>query len=92
MNRRKFLTALGLAPLVAKAAPFLKLFPEPDADYYRRKRAEAGQGGWVSYKFKYTVMLPPKPRLRMKLSLDKKVDGHNISYRTYVRGEQVLLV
>jgi hypothetical protein len=92
MNRRKFLTALGLAPLVAKAAPLLKLLPESDVDYYRRKRAEAGPGGWVSYKFKYTVTLPPERSSRMMLSRTEEVDGHILSYRTYVRGKQALLV
>jgi hypothetical protein len=66
MNRRKFLTMLGLAPAVAAAAPLLKRIPESDADYYRRMRAQIPEekrddliGGWVSYRFHYTVALPP---------------------------------
>jgi len=101
MNRRRFLSMLGMASAVATNASLLGtlLKAETDADYYRRIRAAIPVekqndlvGGWVSYKFKYTVTMPPKSRLRMRLSPDKKVDGHTISYRTYVRGEQAMLV
>jgi len=100
MNRRKFLSMLGMASAVATNASFLGtlLKTETDADYYRRMRAAIPAekqsdlvGGWVSYKYKYTVSLPPKSRLRMRLSPDKKVDGHTISYRTYVMGEQAVI-
>jgi hypothetical protein len=66
MNRRKFLLMLGMAPVVAKATPLLKLLPESDRDYYRRKYAEVGPGGWVSYRYHMTVTLPPATKMRLR--------------------------
>jgi hypothetical protein len=58
MNRRKFLTFLALAPLAVKAAPLLKLLP---------KLPEPEKGGWVSYRFKYTVTMPPSSTMRLRM-------------------------
>jgi len=76
MNRRKFLTMLGLAPVVAAAAPLLKAIPETDMEYYWRRRMEIPEekrddliGGWVSYRFHYTVSLPPDRSLFSKIPL-----------------------
>ena len=101
MNRRRFLSMLGMASAVATNASLLGtlLKTETDADYYRRMRAAIPVekqkdlvGGWVSYKFKYTVTLPPQQKLRMRLPRTEEIDGHKIAYRTYVRGEQAILV
>jgi hypothetical protein len=60
LNRRKFLACLGIgAAIVAAPTSLFKLLPESDRDYYWRKHEEAGPGGWVSYRVKYTVTLPP---------------------------------
>jgi hypothetical protein len=74
MNRRRFLTMLGVAPVAVKAAALLKVFPESNADYYRRMRAAIPVekqsdlvGGWVSYKYKGTVTLPPTRDLRFTM-------------------------
>jgi hypothetical protein len=60
MTRRKLLQMIGLAAVVA-AIPLSK--PETDKEYYRRKRLEnpifGADGPWVSYRFRYTVILPP---------------------------------
>ncbi len=72
MNRRNFLrrlgVGLGVAAVGATPAILKHLLPgeerwptikvESDSDRYRRERKE-NKGGWVSYKFKYTVTLPP---------------------------------
>jgi len=38
MRRRKFLDWLGTAAAIPAFAPLVKLFPETDVDYYRRKQ------------------------------------------------------
>jgi hypothetical protein len=102
MNRRSFLSMLGMASAVATNASLLGalLKTETDADYYRRMRAAIPidkqndlVGGWVSYKFKYTMTPPPPYRLRnVELPSAQVIDGHNIVRRPYVRGQQVELV
>jgi hypothetical protein len=66
MHRRKFLSMLGIAPAVVKLAPLMKFIPETDRKYYLRKRDEVGPGGWVSYRFKYTVSIAPNTTFRMR--------------------------
>jgi hypothetical protein len=84
MNRRRFLTMLGLAPVVAKAAPLLKLtepgiatlgaydnhFHESFIDMPSEEMARDNLiGQWVSYKFTYTMLPPPPPISRLKKEL-----------------------
>lgn len=71
MDRRNFIGLLGGIAVVTSVMPFAKLLPETDVDYYWRKRNEIPiekqndlVGGWVSYKVKYTVTLPPHRALR----------------------------
>lgn len=79
MDRRTFLKWLGIAPAVAAAAPLLKttepsaknveatLKKQSDSDYYHKLRDErGGPGSWVSYRFHYTVSLPPNSHKRIR--------------------------
>lgn len=71
MNRRRFLTMLGLAPVVAKLAPLL---PVPKTVAYRTYvmgenailTSEPGAVGPVSYRFKF-VTYPLNPTANMHL-------------------------
>jgi hypothetical protein len=97
MNRRRFLSMLGMASAVATNASLLGTLLKTETDLtdltaIRIQKQNDLIGGWVSYKFKYTVSLPPQQNLRMRLPRTEVVDGHKIAYRTYIRGEQVLLV
>lgn len=68
MQRRKFLSMLGMAgAVVALSLPALPR-PETDREYYRRKKEEAGPGGWVSYKYRYTVTLAPDTATRLRFA------------------------
>ena len=72
MNRRKFLSWLAIAPVVAAAAPALKLLVpiEKAQDGYHTYvmgkdavfdnfKDEPELKGWASYKFHMAVTLPP---------------------------------
>ena len=97
MNRRRFLSMLGMASAVATNASLLGALLKTETDLTNLatipiQKQDDLVGGWVSYKFKYTVTLPPQQKLRMRLPRTEEIDGHKIAYRTYVRGEQAILV
>jgi hypothetical protein len=63
MKRRKFLSWLGTAAALPAFAPLAKLLPESSEPEWRDLSKipiqEANPGGWVSYRFRYTVLPPP---------------------------------
>ena len=70
-NRRGFLKFIGVGLAVAGVSPTLLSKPieqvsQADKDYYWSKREEVGPGGWVSYRFRYTVTLPPTASMRFR--------------------------
>ena|ERR1700694_805803 len=97
MNRRRFLSMLGMASAVATNASLLGALLKTETDLTNLaaipiQKQDDLVGGWISYKFKYTVTLPPQQKLRMRLPRTEEIDGHKIAYRTYVRGEQAIFV
>ena len=98
MNRRSFLSMLGMASAVATNASLLGALLKTETDLTNLatipiQKQDDLVGGWVSYKVKYTMTLPPQYRLRnVELPRAQVIDGHNIVRRPYVRGQQVELV
>lgn len=82
MNRRKFLSFLGLGAVVA-VIPSLSPTPFPTFEGFNP--------AWVKYKFRTTVTLPPDRSYRLRFIDTGGVPGNLLSaksaksgYRTYV--------
>lgn len=71
MNRRRFLKFLGVGAAASAVAPAILLRKDPAGVAPKRYAktsidpSEPIPGGWVSYRFRYTVTLPPARSIRL---------------------------